>query len=687
MTMLYIAFDPALCKTKVRIYPSQSVRYFVRYFLAEMAPNFTACGIEFQHLFDSGNKSLAYNGTVHGVLSQGDRPALITIQGCLDLCGRGHQLYTSDVWTNTVTTWVLPVVGGLLLQAPFESNRFWRTFFALMRWLGSPISSLSCVLWNIKVLGKCASMVAMAVDDWSPPETDKSSVNGLQPREEPGIPLHAEFANMRDSFYLLSVMNQFNIPPKLPKMSAEALLRVALFSDSLVLTRKAPYENGPYDNIMELREALAKDLRSRRRRGTVPVFISVGWFLVSLAISINTAFGLLGSNATAHNLALGLLLGWLPVFVIACIVDRNPVNTNDVRNLLNDFLDRVRLSLLDSDNQKTCIKGQTWTPQQLARVDYLFTQVDKLGLEVFTSFFRDFAGQGRTRWHYGVAHSVLAAVEDVGVADIGRGSSESLLKRHDELVLGPTDPMELHYFDWHEGWQILAATLIVFGTLLGAFVISIFTPTVGLGCRSGGYMIYFILTLSSFLAEMGTWKKFDMEVKVFKIMLRMSFFRRIVTALEEEPYLKHFFELPFQDKLDLLIFKPWDIVNTGWLIYIVVSQTFGLYNTCQCIGSTWGLGFDGGYVDFLSVVTYKAKGIIVYWLAGTVVSIAFLLVPSVYIFIEWLTQSHLSTEDYGRAMQGLRRTRRWMKYTTWPRLLLKILLRLPVEIARLLKSI
>jgi hypothetical protein len=598
------------------------------------------------------------------VLSQGDRPALITIQGCLDLCGHDAQLYTSEVWTNTVTTWVLPVVGGLLLQAPFESNRFWRTSFALVRWLGSLISSLSYVLWNIKVLDKCALMVDMAVGYAdSPPETVEMAEEGPVLEGEKALPAKSqrtEFASMRDSFYLLSVMNQFNIPLLLPRsLSTETMLRIALFSDTLVLTEDAGYRNLP-----QMREALVRGLRSRRRRGTVPVFISIFWFLVSLGISINTAFGQLGGNATAHNLALGLMLGWLPIFILACIVDRNPVSTNDIRDLLNGFLDTVRLSLLDVDNQKTYVRRESRVAGQL---EWLNDLKDPDYEEALKSLFRDFAGQGRTRWHYGVAHSVLAAVEDVGVAEIGRGWLESLLDRHDKLVLGPAAPSGLHYFDLNEVWQIAAAIFIVLGTLLGAFIISIFRPTVGLGCRSGGYMIYFLLALASFGFEMLVWTDINKNFEGRAAIPKPGFLRRMSNAGGMEPFMTRFRKLMTHETLERAVFIPWDIINTGWLVYIVCSQTFGLYNTGECIGSKWGLGYSGGYVDFLSVVTYKAQGIIVYWAAGTALSGAFLLVASIYIFVKWLTQSHLSTENYARAMRGLRRTRRWKRSTTWLR--------------------
>lgn len=79
---------------------------------------------------------------------------------------------------------------GLMLQAPYESNAFWRTVWALTRWTGSPIATLSYTLWNIKVTGKCAMMIDMATKYGEFPDRD------------------SQFAQMRDSLYILGVMNQ-----------------------------------------------------------------------------------------------------------------------------------------------------------------------------------------------------------------------------------------------------------------------------------------------------------------------------------------------------------------------------------------------------------------------------------------------------------------------------------------------
>ena len=83
-----------------------------------------------------------------------------------------------------------------MLQAPYESNEFWQTVWAIARWVGSPIAALAYTLWNIKVSGKCAMMVDMA-----------TTYDQLPPQD-------SEFGQMRDSLYILSVMNQCKYRPR-----------------------------------------------------------------------------------------------------------------------------------------------------------------------------------------------------------------------------------------------------------------------------------------------------------------------------------------------------------------------------------------------------------------------------------------------------------------------------------------
>lgn len=118
----------------------------------EMGPNFTACGIRYMS-DDALISQYNYSGRVH--LITANQSTQITYKGCVALCGKGNEYYTWPIISATLTTWVLPIL-GTLLQAPFESNAFWRTVKACNRWIGSPISSLAAILWDIGISGKCA---------------------------------------------------------------------------------------------------------------------------------------------------------------------------------------------------------------------------------------------------------------------------------------------------------------------------------------------------------------------------------------------------------------------------------------------------------------------------------------------------------------------------------------------------
>jgi hypothetical protein len=139
------------------------------------------------------------------------------------------------------------------------------------------------------------------------------------------------------------------------------------------------------------------------------------------------------------------------------------------------------------------------------------------------------------------------------------------------------------------------------------------------------------------------------------------------TSLREKIHLwMHDWEnLQFRYKVEILVLKPLDLANTAWLVYIVLAQTFGWYRTCKCQSSIWA--GEGGYLDFESIESYKAHGIVLYWGSGTALSLVILSVAVLFIIAEWCSQSHLSTMDYSSASRGLKRTRWWKLHTIWLR--------------------
>ena len=211
--------------------------------------NFTECEARFSANTTDGvslRRQWGWNGTIFGIVY--NNMTQISREGCIHVCGSEADLYAWRDISGVITTWVLPTI-GILLQAPFESNAARRTFLAITRWVGSPIASLSYVLWNIKVSAKAALMVDMAVEYDEPPKYT------------------TDFGSMRDSMYLLLVMNQYTlkstaIPEDLHK-EAEYLLRITLFSKDLIL-------KNTNKTLHQMRCILAQEVRETRRRGTVP---------------------------------------------------------------------------------------------------------------------------------------------------------------------------------------------------------------------------------------------------------------------------------------------------------------------------------------------------------------------------------------------------------------------------------
>ncbi|KAF1815347.1 hypothetical protein P152DRAFT_446422 [Eremomyces bilateralis CBS 781.70] len=656
-----------------------------------MTTNFTQCALRY-----IGNQTLesrySWRGPTH--LIDPNSTTQITFAGCLEVCGRERDWYPWSQSSATITTWILPVI-GMLLQAPFESNAFSQTMFALARWVGSPMASLSYILWNISVSGKCALMVDMSI-----------------PYDERVPDRGSDFASLRDSFFILTNMNQYTMKPVISlKKEVEGLLRIVLFSKDLPL-------KGTNTSLQDTREELAQNLREGRKRGVVPVFIATAWFLFSLAISIQTAFGFIGENAQAHDLALGLLLAWMPVLILCSIVDRNPVASEDIRKRLNGLVDLVCWSLANNQIRNDFVarfRDQPEGPRMREWVEKIAT----MSQHIEGNFFVSFAGQGRVRWHYGAAHPILSDIENCYVADHGRNWLQYEEEARANLVLGPVGE-GLIWFDKRELWQIVSAMIIVSCTVFGAFTLSYYTPTVGLGCRSGGYVIFFIFSVSLLVGELLVWwfsspvrpdqmkwlargstrlqsistfnrleqqssgmvRRVNSSFGRFKerledigvqsiVTIGGLFYRRDRTTrsnrLERKvrQALQTYHGYSLREWTDRFVFKPLEVINALWLVYIVIAQTMGIYNTCECKSSIWGT--MGGYVDLQQTTFTDNPLIIQYWAEGVVLSATVMGLAMMYVVVEWCIQSHLNTGNYHDARRGLVRTRRFRVLTFYLR--------------------
>jgi hypothetical protein len=73
------------------------------------------------------------------------------------------------------------------------------------------------------------------------------------------------------------------------------------------------------------------------------------------------------------------------------------------------------------------------------------------------------------------------------------------------IILLHSDQANCFFSDGRQTWTIIASILLVGGTSVGAFILSYNTPTVGLGCRTGGYLIFFVIALVLLITEIFVW--------------------------------------------------------------------------------------------------------------------------------------------------------------------------------------
>lgn len=531
------------------------------------------------------NATITSNLTVTEILSlfPGSKPFDLSYPEAISYaevharCGYSGGFYSWQQISDTLTTWILPII-GLIVQMPWESNHRFHTMLMIFRWMGSPFASLTYILWNIRVMARCATMVDLACPAHFT-DTDEESM----------------FAKARDSFSILAVMNQYKVSDKLP-MDEEELrrhIRIALFGTDM--------DNGVF-GLDNKRKEVAAELRRLRKRGVVPVLISLLWFLVALAISIYQAFADVGDNATAHNLALGLLVGWLPVLVTASIVDRNSVDSEHCCKLLNQLMRRVH---------------------------------------PYDGTFTKFVGQGRSRWHYGVAHGLVLRLES--------GPQVRPIDWHTFATseIPDEDRFSLIYFSKWEYVHMFLAWLALGMSVLGAFYISYNTPTVGLGCRSFSYVIY--LSIATFTGSL--------ELILYPLMYRPMHSHPGNPPIKQQGLWAYLSSKRFRSNLNTFLYII-DFISAIILFTILFMQTTGGYNTYFCKSSQ--IGGKGGYIVFNGTAYVKTYfNAETYWMIGSIISSAVPCLGITYCVRQWLTQSFLWSSDIEKARRGLFRVRRW----------------------------
>ncbi|OIW22757.1 hypothetical protein CONLIGDRAFT_694582 [Coniochaeta ligniaria NRRL 30616] len=511
-----------------------------------------------------------YTGPVQGLDPRFSREHILTLtyDGCVAICGPDAQLQEPRTALSMVATWIFPL--AIVLSLPYEAyhdKKFMRTLSAILNWLGSPQTALTATIHNFRQIREAHRRTErLGEEDY-----------------------HSAWNN---ALYVLSCLNQFEI------VDPEDEGRHMPFLETLLYGLFRPVAHRNYDGHEdgELTSQLLSQLAYQLR--------ILATFLVAFVFSVVLSFAEVGESSTVDPLILGLLFSWLPVLVIFTIVDRNPVSSERTGVLMTRWLYNVN-----------AIKS--WREHDVAVQNAAAVENARAGPNIFdeADFIGRFIGQGRATQYAGLSYAVMKEIPP----------------RSRPLRTFPGD-----YVTFAErapgrrppSWFVTALLSegVVMAEVMLALMLAFNTPTVGLGCWSGSFALYAILSSMCWI-------------------LALCFAKpgRVVTCL-------------------CYVFNA---LSFAWLIIVTVLVLTGGMNTCYCQVSPFAYPAFGGYMTFENTQALRDLfDVVKYWAAAAGFGLAIPMVVFVVAVFWWLKCAHLwkanEDRDMGNELGDSRVDWRWL---------------------------
>ncbi|EWZ00141.1 hypothetical protein FOYG_00033 [Fusarium oxysporum NRRL 32931] len=508
-----------------------------------------------------------YHGPVTGLDRNfpRDKYLAVTYEGCEAICGNPVATYDAPEALSLAANWIFPL--AILLNLPYESlheKKISKTLVAVLNWLGSPQTALTATIFNFRQLRESHRRVQRRVN------ADQSHLYSA-------------------AYFVMCCMNQYDGLTLVENDGSPAqMLNIIVYG----LFRPLSDDQSPdVDLTRQLLVTLAFQLRMLRRRGVIPMLANLGTFLVAFIFSVVLAFAELGDNNTPFSLAFGLLMTWLPLLVVFTIIDRNPVSSERVGELISRWLYNVKaVKTWDSEpgndpNNIKWWKDNTEIPQAL--------EIDV------------FIGQGRKIKFCGLPHALLEASATVDF--------------HTETNLsGCADRAANRLKGWKpKAWYVVAVLsfLLVWCAIMSAFVVSFTAPTIGLGCRSLTYLLFGAFSSVSWVIQFSK--------RPPQWALWVSYISNTLAILT--------------------------------LLVVIVFQVTGVASNCYCKSSALNAPLLGGYLDFEGPAFYRDHfNVLQYWAAAAVIGGSVPTIPFIVALFWWLKCRHLWQANEGWQPQGPR---------------------------------
>ena len=494
----------------------------------------------------------------------------ITYALCKSACGTGPEPMKWSSFSPQFSAWLLPWV-ALVSQLPFGAGDRFENFTSAFLAVGSPTTAAYSLI--LTVLN--ARWVAQRLSDISYPNVDRA----------------------------------FNILNNLQQAPLKIIHEEGLLQSLVVLP-----ENDAYWGEL----ALWLDYTNT---WSIAAATSILWVLLAYLFTVIDTFTSLlpktmGPFGSSDGQAVGTVWFWLLPVVVGWL----QMSPKCEHQRLNDALMRANAiayvatdsgpKLVDSDkcafsmrelSEDTTYGDETFTAPIFNYARFLpWTQ----NVEEVVVAFRNAAHQaqahnrvdGLDKWTEGA--DVLQMHPDNR-----RGDVEQVI-----TYCTPSSPEERSHFG-PDVWSRLFlasffALLLQWGTAGAAIIILFYTPTVGLGCRSGAYLVYTAVSTLTWMLLVTS--------SVLTHFLATS--RTHAGSTSEHPSFDHDKVLRFVRTLAIFLRrlgKSLAACNAIWIVLVCVLQFGSFFNRCYCFSSVLGLG-SGAY----GILIIGANEVTRPWLGG-----------------------------------------------------------------------
>ncbi|KAK1749887.1 hypothetical protein QBC47DRAFT_354353 [Echria macrotheca] len=542
---------------------------------------------EFNGITNATVDRYIYHGPIAGMKdgfakTSRDQFIAITTDGCKAICEDPVDWYWDsdpDMTLGIISNWILPII-ALLAALPYDSGRgglrhVVRTLAEVRNWLGSPQTALTATFFSIHQMRRCRA--------------------------------RARTVNQKDAYYVLYCIGQFELPLD-SNCFLEALsygLFRPIYEDPISIP--AAHNRTAKRWSEELLYAMARQMRRSRRRGVWSMCASVFLFFVAFAVSVVLAFADLGERTTTHSLAFGILITWFPLLLFFSILDRNPNSAERTRTFIIRWLWSIRaVKKWENDRDRGSNLSDDappfwWSLDRDRRAPN--RTPDHLCSHRGQCVPSHFIGQGRRIGYHGLAYSVTESVDRL---ETERNPAQPIktIARNTRVQFGAKPPVS---------WLLssLGALALVWLEIGMALMISYNIPTVGIGCRSGLYIIYGVFSTVPWAAHL-----FDCYIpKQGEVAKAVS---RVLSWLSS-------------------LFLTLAVLC---LVFITFAAFSGVLKNCTCRG-----GF-GGYMDFETAEFYANPehfDVKKWWIAAAVtaavpVVLSFIVVLPIWVSLRKLWQ-------------------------------------------------